>query len=104
MVKHIIPNFRATTFTKAFILNSLVFAITAVFTIEIRIQLNNKDSRIYKLLSQFSSFDIIPHYIKLLYTLLAAFLAAMTVYLVMFYIFGFGGGLLSDKIVRQHFV
>jgi len=92
---HPIFNFRANTFIKAFILSSIILSLTtmgAVYTHDFLYnQEKNKDTLIFKI--KFSS----GKYFKLLKPIILfvnTFLIGLISYLIMFYLFGFGGGML----------
>ena len=77
--KPLIPNFKATSFTKAFILNALVTSLIA-FTAVCAHDLVGKNIKktIYVYLS----------------TIIITFLSAIICYFVMYILFGYGGGML----------
>jgi uncharacterized membrane protein len=86
----LIQNFRSTSLTKAFILNSMVASITVVLAIAIKDGLDrftnyNKNEEENK--SDFSNIII---------TLIITYCVSMLTYIFMFYVFGFGGGMLSN--------
>jgi uncharacterized membrane protein len=86
----IIQNFRSTSLTKAFILNSITASITVVLAIAVKDGLDrftnyNKNEEENK--SDFSNIII---------TLIITYCVSMLTYIFMFYVFGFGGGMLSN--------
>jgi uncharacterized membrane protein len=86
----LIQNFRSTSLTKAFILNSITASITVVLAIAVKDGLDrftnyNKNEEENK--SDFSNIII---------TLIITYCVSMLTYIFMFYVFGFGGGMLSN--------
>ena len=86
----IYKHFRATTFFKAFLLNAILISISAVcayFIHDLITKYHNK----------------INLYIIILLTFLGTFITAMVVQIFMFYVFAFGGGMLTRKSPRKHY-
>lgn len=86
-------NFRAINISNAFILNSIVISLIALISIEVDLFIKNRWN--YQEPSTFFSFDNI---IRILISLLISFLSALFVFWMMYFIFGFGGGLLAPKV------
>lgn len=74
--------FKANKVWKAFFLNSLAVALISTFAVEMS-----------KLLDKYFEFDDSS---KNILTFAATFLTSLLVYFGMFFIFGYGGGLLAD--------
>ena len=89
--KGIIPifkNFFATSFLKAFILNAIVVAIISALSIQMRSYLDNIGIRAkggWKL----------SDLTKTIIVVISGFTIAMIVYLIMYLLVGFGGGMLA---------
>ena len=86
----LIQNFRSTSLTKAFILNSIAASITVVLAIAIKDGLDrftnyNKNEEENK-----------PDFSNIIITLIITYCVSMLTYIFMFYVFGFGGGMLSN--------
>ena len=96
----LVKNLRATTISKAFILNAIVAAIIATLSIELREELSNNNGQIYAFFSQFfpgkglTSFEIIS------IVFLSSFTIAFIAYHIMYLIFDYGPGMLSPVITK----
>ena len=77
----LIPGFRATTYVKAFILNSLATALIAIVAIESKTSLDRH--------TDFNE----PS--KVAIAFFAAFIAAFITYCFLYFLFHFGGGMLA---------
>ena len=93
-----IIDFRSTSYLKAFILYSLVTAISASLAIEIRLAFEDKDSQLFKFINPLTAETGISKLHICLATVLITFLASIIIYNLMYLIFGWGGGM----IVREH--
>ena len=90
-------NYRGTTFVRAFFLYALVAALAATFAIEIRLQLENKDSKLFKIIAPLTPESGISHLHKLIAATLITFGTSVIIYHLMYIIFGWGGGMVLDK-------
>ena len=102
MTTPIIKNFGTTSIMKAFILNALAVSLISTFTVETRKKLNNNDSKFYKFFSVIFQADLDEHgklseSKKTFVVSFISLLSAILIYLIMFVIFGFGGGMLTYK-------
>jgi len=91
----IYKNFFANTFIKAFILNAIAVAVISALSIEIRSYLDTlgRDVKGGWNLTDFT---------KTLIVFSSAFIVAIIVYLILYFLVGFGGGMLtSHKKVRS---
>ena len=77
----LIKGLRSTTYTKAFILNAIATALIALVAVEMKSALNNKKT------------DIDP-IVQALINFVVTFTTAISVYFLLYLIFGFGGGML----------
>ncbi len=93
----LIKHFRATTYSKAFILNAIATAAIAVLAIEMRLQLNNKYSKAYGYFNDMLMKDELSELDKMLIVFITAFLGALLVYHLMFIFVAFGGGMLAPQ-------
>lgn len=75
-------NFRSTTFIKAFTLNSMLLAITTTIS--------------YTVYQNLDYIQDLPMWINGIITLILTFLLSMMAHLLLFYIFSFGGGMLTS--------
>lgn len=82
----LLKNFHPNSISKAFILNALVSAIIAALTIEARLYLNHKD-RDKRILG-------LHERQKMLIVIILSFLIGLLVFTFMFYISGFGSGMM----------
>lgn len=81
-------HFRATTFFKAFLLNAILISVSSTFVYIIH----------HKLRENYEHFNI---FLILLFILVGTFLIVMMTQLIMFYLFAFGGGMLTRKEPRK---
>jgi uncharacterized protein involved in cysteine biosynthesis len=78
----LVKSFRATTYIKAFALNSLLLAITTTVA--------------YVLYRNLDNIDNIPEWTNGIITLILTFIVSLTVYIIFFYLFSFGGGMIAS--------
>ena len=78
-----IIDYRETTVGKAFTLNAFATALIAIITVQVKSWLD--DIKLFA--SEFA---------KTFFAFLAGFVGALIIYWIMFFIFGFGGGMLAD--------
>lgn len=83
---------RATTITKAFILNSIVLAITAAFSTELR-----------NLLDQMEQTKQLTETKKFMITIGGTFIIGLLIYFVCRIFFGLGEGMLATRIEHKLF-
>jgi uncharacterized membrane protein len=83
-------NFRATTFFNAFLLNAVIVTISSLCGYFLHHYVTKHHSTL-------SEVNVI------LITVVGTFIIAMFVQLVMFYLFAFGGGLLTRKTPRKQY-
>ncbi len=76
----LVKNFRATTFTKAFILNALAISFMAVFAIEMKLALEEQK---------------LDESLRVFLTWVISFFTALVVFTLLHIFFGFGGGMLA---------
>lgn len=91
----LIQNFKATNYFNAFILNALASAAIAALAIEIRSQLYQEKSFILIFFSNF--YGQLSKSQKTLIVFITAFFTAICIYFIMYLIFGFGGGMLTNN-------
>lgn len=98
MIKHKLPlykNFLADTIMKAFILNSIAVAIISALSIQIRSYLDTLGRDVK------GGWDL-SNLTKTIIVFTSAFLVAIVVYLLLYVVVGFGGGMLTrNKNVRS---
>ncbi len=93
----LIEGMYATSFVKAFFLNALTLAIVAVGAIELRQTLNDDKSNAYLFFNNLLSGKAMSEIQKGGIIFMSSFILSIFTYLMMYLIFGFGGGLLSAK-------
>lgn len=93
----LIGNFEATSFLKAFLLNALALAIVAVGAIELRQALNDDKGNAYLFFNNLLSGKTMSEIQKGGIVFISSFIFSIVTYLLMYLIFGYGGGLLSVK-------
>lgn len=81
--------FRATTFLNAFILNSIVVTITAVFTLMFHHSIDTHSNLNFGW--------------TILLTAVFSFTLCMLVQILLFYLFAYGGGMLTNKSNRKKY-
>ena len=77
----LVKTFRATTYIKAFALNSMLLAITTTVA--------------YSVYRNLDDIDNIPQWANGIITLILTFVVSLCVYILFFYLFSFGGGMLA---------
>ena len=92
----VIKTFYATTVFKAFVLNAIAVALIATFAVEIRRELNDVKGQFYLFVNPFFAGSTMTERQKATVVALASFLGAILVYHIMYIIFGFGGGMLTN--------
>ena len=93
----LIHNFKATNYFNAFILNAFASAAIAALAIEMRFQLYKENSFTYLFLSNFYGARILTDKQKVLIVFITAFFTSICVFFIMYLIFGFGGGMLTNN-------
>ena len=93
----LIKSFYATTVLKAFILNAIAVALIATFAVEIRRELDDVKGQFYLFVNPFFAGGAMTERQKAVVVALASFLGAILVYHIMYVVFGFGGGMLTDS-------
>ena len=90
-------NFRATSLSKAFLLNALAAAFIASIAIEIRLRLSNDKDDLYILLNKWIPGKQVNDDILFMVTFVVSFVACLLVYNFLFLLFLFGGGMLISN-------
>jgi hypothetical protein len=93
----LIKNFRATTYSKAFILNAIATAAIAALAIEIRLALDDKQNPIYSYFNILIGRRKLGDIEKSTIVFFTAFLGAGLVYHLMYMFVGYGGGLIAPS-------
>lgn len=99
----LIRTFYASTIFKAFILNAISVALIATFAVEIRRELNDVKSQLYSFVNPFFAGEVMTERQKAVVVALASFIGAIMVYHIMYFLFGFGGGMLTNSTNNQYF-
>jgi len=87
----LIRNFRSTTIWKAFILNSIAAALVIVIGITVKDHVDT-----YTVDSQPDKIQRNTNVMSISLTILFTFLTSLLAYTIMYFVFGFGGGMLTD--------
>jgi len=87
----LIRNFRSTTIWKAFILNSIAAALVIVIGITVKDHFDT-----YTVDSQPDKIQRNTNVMSISLTILFTFLTSLLAYTIMYFVFGFGGGMLTD--------
>ena len=93
----LIQGMYATSFVKAFFLNALALALVSVGAIELRQTLSDDKSNTYLFFNSLLSGKAMSEIQKGAIVFISSFILSIFTYLMMYLLFGFGGGLLSDK-------
>ena len=93
----IIKSFYATTVLRAFILNAIAVALIATFAVEIRRELDDVKGQFYLFVNPFFDGGAMTERQKAVVVALASFIGAILVYHIMYVVFGFGGGMLTNN-------
>jgi hypothetical protein len=92
----IIEGYRATNVRIAFFLASLATALSAVSAIEVRAQLENKDSRLYRFVDRLTPGDRVPWLAIVIPVFLTAFLSNILALNILHILFGYGSAFIID--------
>lgn len=90
-------NFQSTNYIKAFILYALVAALATSISVHLRVELDNKESGIYKFISPIVAEKDINDLHKFFITLIITFFASFIIYHIMYFLLGWGGGMIVNK-------
>ena len=90
-------NFQSTNYIKAFFLYAIVAALATSIAVHLRIELENKDSVVYKFISPIIAENDITDLHKFFITLIITFFASFLIYHIMYFLLGWGGGMIVDK-------
>jgi hypothetical protein len=98
----LVPDFRATTLPRAFLLNAVATAAIAALAIEMRSQLDNQKSRTYGYFNSMFEGESLSERDKIIIVFSTALIGALVVYHMMYALVGFGGGMLTgdSKVTR----
>lgn len=86
----LINNFRSTNIWKAFVLNSLVASIVIVIGITVKSHFDT-----YTIKDDKGKIKRRTNFISISLTILFTFLTSFVAYTIMYFVFGFGGGMLE---------
>lgn len=92
----IIEGYRATTVGLAFFLASLATAISAVSAIEVRAQLENTNSALYRFVDSLTPGNRVPWLAIIIPVFLTAFLSNIIALNILHIIFGYGSAFIID--------
>lgn len=81
--------FRATTFLKAFLLNAIIVTLSSCIGFISHFYLHKNHN--------------IPEWVTIIITILVTFISCFLVNLIMFYLFAYGGGMLTTPIERKEY-
>ena len=98
----IIKNFYADSFLNAFVLNALAVAIVAASSVELRQLLNDEKSNTYAFFNTLLQGKVLSELEKSIIVFSGSFIIAMATYLLLYIIFGFGGGMLAQSRHLEH--
>jgi len=94
-------NFRSTSYLKAFTLYAVVAAIAAALAVEVRMKLEDKNSGFFKFMDPLTPEPGVSAINKILITIIMTFIIYIIIDNLMYFIFGWGGGMLVAKRVKQ---
>ena len=97
-------NYTSTTYLKAFILYAIVAALITGIGVHLRLLLEDPHSELYILLAPLTPEIGINKTHKLILSILISFFASIIIYHIMYFIFGWGGGMLvsSKKTLQKY--
>jgi hypothetical protein len=91
--------FRSTNLFNAFILNSIVAAVTSALLVELRLQLqDNKKSILKNFITSTFKVDNLLDYQKVIAVFITGIFVSFMVYNIMYYFVSFGGGMMTNKV------
>ncbi len=93
----LIKGFKSTDISKAFILNALAIAMSAVVAIEMRVQLENEKSTLYIELNKLLPGKTISSLVKIIIVFMSAFITSMVVCIILHLLFGYGAAMIIDN-------
>lgn len=93
----IIEGYRATSVSIAFFLASLATAISAVSAIEVRAQLENTNSALYRFVDRLTPGDYVPWLAIIIPVFLTAFLSNIISLNILHIFFGYGSAYVIDN-------
>ena len=93
----VVKGFYATSFIKAFLLNALAVALVAATGIELRQLLDEEKSLAYLFFNNVFLGGGLTEADKAMIVFLGTFVFALVVYIVMYLLFGYGGGMLVSS-------
>jgi len=99
----VLKNFYATSIFKAFILNAIAVALIATMAVELRKELNDVKGRFYLLVNPLFQGNELTERQKAIVVAIASFLGAILVYHFMYFLFGFGGGMLTSNVNSPYY-
>ena len=102
MIIPLIKGFKSTDISKAFFLNALAIAFSAVVAIETRVQLEDEKSNFYIAINNMfpGKVGII---LKIIIVMLSAFITALIVNIVLHILFGYGASMIiDDKFINKN--
>jgi|AntAceMinimDraft_18_1070375.scaffolds.fasta_scaffold93475_2 hypothetical protein len=91
----LIRGFRATRLSKAFLLDAFVTALITLFAIELRTLFNDEKGKLYGYVNSIYGVKTLSSLQILSVMFLTTFLGAMLVYLIMYALLDYGGGMLT---------
>ena len=94
-------SFKATSYIKAFVLNSVLAGIITALAIELRLALEDETSNYYKFWTRIYHVHKLQTSHKLIATFFITFIVGMIAYHIFFYLFLYGGGQLN--LVKNHY-
>ena len=97
----LIKGFLATRISVAFLLSSLVVAISAVLAIEMRMQLENEKSSIYEIINNIIPGNSLSLSVKMIIVCLTAFIANLLTLNILHILFGYGSAYIIDDKFKQ---
>jgi len=92
----LIRGFRATILSRAFLLNAFVTALITLFAIELRALFNDEKGKLYRYVNSIYGVKTLSTFQILRIVFVTTFLGAMLVYLIMYALLDYGGGMLTS--------
>ena len=97
MIIPLIKGFKSTDISKAFFLNALGIAFSAVVAIETRMQLEDDKSNFYIVINNMFPGKKVGFILKIIIVMLSAFITALIVNIILHILFGYGASMIIDN-------
>lgn len=106
-IRGIIPGFKSNTYLNAFILSSFILALTTVSALYLhdylyKISYDIINKQLKKKNNSLNKSSLLNNIIRIFILFMVTFLIGLMCYIIMFYLFGFGSGMLIDMSTKDY--